>query len=87
MIVRMAGVPSMDSSAESSIENLCSFCKHHGVELIFSHVNPQPMELFRKYGIIDEIGKDRFCDNIDDAIEMASTLLKMEEIPTVEEVK
>ena len=87
MIVRMAGVPSMDSSAESSIENLCSFCKHHGVELIFSHVNPQPMELLRKYGIIDEIGKDRFCDNIDDAIEMASTLLKMEEIPTVEEVK
>ena len=87
MIVRMAGVPSMDSSAESSIENLCSFCKHHGVELVFSHVNPQPMELFRKYGIIDEIGKDRFCDNIDDAIEMASTLLKMEEIPTVEEVK
>ena len=44
-------------------------------------------ELFRKYGIIEEIGADRFCDNIDDAIEMASNLLKMEEIPTVEEVK
>ena len=87
MIVRMSGVPSMDSSAESSIENLCSFCKHHGVELIFSHVNPQPMELFRKYGVIEEIGADRFCNNIDDAIEMASNLLKMEEIPTVEEVK
>ncbi len=84
MIVRMAGVPSMDSSAENSIENLCSFCKHHGVELIFSHVNPQPMKLFRKYGIIEEIGEDRFCPSIDDAIEMASNLLKMEKISTAE---
>jgi len=84
MIVRMSGVPSMDSTAEASIENLCALCESNGVELIFSHVNPQPMELLRKYGIVDETGKDRFCNNIDDAIEMASVLLKAKEEPTDE---
>ncbi|MBQ9743538.1 MAG: STAS domain-containing protein [Clostridia bacterium] len=82
MIVRMSGVPSIDSSAVSNIENLCSFCQHHGVGLIFSHVNPQPMEIFRKYGLIEEIGADRFSANIDDAIDLATRLMKMEEIHT-----
>ncbi|MBQ8392762.1 MAG: STAS domain-containing protein [Clostridia bacterium] len=82
MIVRMSGVPSIDSSAVSNIENLCSFCQHHGVELIFSHVNPQPMEIFRKYDLIEEIGADRFSANIDDAIDLATRLMKMEEIHT-----
>ena len=85
MIVRMSGVPSMDSTAEGSIENLCAFCQHNGVELIFSHVNPQPMEMFRKFGLVEEIGADRFCGHIDEAIDLASRLMEMEKIPTAED--
>ena len=75
LILRMSGVPTMDSTAVKNIENLCSYCDRHKVRLIFSHVNEQPMSVLKKDGIVDRLGADSFCSHIDDAIELAEQIL------------
>ena len=74
LIIRMRGVPSLDATGMNALENLYSYCNAHGVRLIFSHVNEQPMKTMRRAGFVDLIGEDHFCSCIDDAIAHARTL-------------
>jgi SulP family sulfate permease len=39
-----------------------------------SHVNEQPMKVFQKSGMYDEIGAENFCENIDAALERARVI-------------
>ena len=75
MIIRMSGVPTVDSTAERNIEDLLKFCEDRSIHLIFSHVNPQPYTILQKNGVVDKLGAERFCPNIDDAIELATKLI------------
>ena len=77
MIIRMSGVPTVDSTAERNIEDLLKFCEDRGIHLVFSHVNPQPYTILKKNGVVDKLGEDRFCPNIDDAIELATKLISV----------
>ncbi len=79
LIIRMRGVPSLDSSGMNALENLYDYCNAHGVRLIFSHVNEQPMKTMRRAGFVDKVGEDHFRSNIDDAIAFARELLEREE--------
>jgi SulP family sulfate permease len=71
----MSGVPTVDSTAERNIEDLLKFCEDRSIHLIFSHVNPQPYTILQKNGVVDKLGAERFCPNIDDAIELATKLI------------
>lgn len=71
LILRMRSVPSLDSTALNALENLYVRCTKQGVRLIFSHVNQQPMQVMRKAGFYDMVGKENFCAHIDDALEKA----------------
>lgn len=44
--------------------------------LILSHVNEQPMKVMEKAGFIEKAGREIFCENIDKALEIASTFDK-----------
>ncbi|MBQ7034126.1 MAG: STAS domain-containing protein [Clostridia bacterium] len=74
LILRMRAVPAIDATAMNALETLCKKCKNNGVELIFSHVNTQPLEALKKSGIYQTVGADRFCAHIDEALELASKL-------------
>ncbi len=76
LIIRMRGVPSLDSTGMNALENLHKYCSAHGVSLIFSHVNEQPMKTMRRAGFVDLIGEDHFRTCIDDAIGYARSLLE-----------
>ena len=78
LIIRMRGVPSLDSTGMNALEDLHAYCRENGVSLIFSHVNDQPMKTMERAGFVDLIGRDNFRANIDDAIEHARTLLEAE---------
>ncbi len=78
LIIRMRGVPSLDSTGMNTLENLHKYCSAHGVSLIFSHVNEQPMKTMRRAGFVDLIGEDHFCTCIDDAIGYARSLLEQQ---------
>ena len=76
LIIRMRGVPSLDASGMNALENLYDYCNAHGVRLIFSHVNEQPMKTMRRAGFVDLVGEEHFCSCIDDAIAHARTLIE-----------
>ena len=78
LIIRMRGVPSLDATGMNALENLYDYCKEHGVNLIFSHANEQPMKAMERAGFVDLVGKENFRPNIDDAIAYATQLLEAE---------
>ncbi len=79
LIIRMRGVPSLDATGMNALENLYNYCTEHGVRLIFSHANEQPMKTMRRAGFVDMVGEEHFRPNIDDAIAHARELLEEEE--------
>ncbi len=75
MILRMRSVPALDITALNSLCRLWEECRHHRIELIFSHVNEQPMSVMKKAGFYDAVGgAEYFCANIDEALEKAAQL-------------
>ena len=79
LIIRMHGVPSLDSSGMNALENLYEYCKENGVQLIISHANEQPMAAMRHAGFVDLVGEEHFRPNIDDAIAHARELVAADE--------
>ena len=76
LIIRMRGVPSLDASGMNALENLHAYCDAHGVQLVFSHVNEQPMKTMRHAGFVELVGEEHFRTCIDDAIAHTRELLK-----------
>lgn len=74
IILRMRSVPAMDVSALQTLVEVYENCKHKGITLIFSHVQPQPLNVMEKAGFVERIGKEHFCGNIDEALAHAEEI-------------
>jgi len=72
IIFRMRGVPALDASAMHAMEQLYNRCKEANIQMVFSHVNEQPLKTMEKCGFVDKVGRENFCAHIDEAIEWAS---------------
>ncbi|MCR5293065.1 MAG: STAS domain-containing protein [Eubacterium sp.] len=75
IIIRMRGVPALDATAMHSLESFYDRCRTKGIQLVFSHVNEQPLNTMQKDGFVEKVGKENFRPHIDDAIEWAKNLL------------
>jgi len=74
IILRMRGVDAIDATAMHNFEALYEECREKHVQIIFSHVNDQPMSVMEKANFVDLVGREFFCDHIDDALELANSL-------------
>lgn len=74
LIIRMRGVSAIDSTAMDYLNTLYADCKHKKIQLIFSHVNEQPLSLMKKNGFYSKVGAENFCTHIDAAIKRAETI-------------
>ncbi len=74
LVIRMRGVPAIDATAMHSFEQLYERCKANGVQLVFSHVNEQPMATMEKDGFVDLVGRENFRPHIDDALKRAAEI-------------
>ncbi len=74
VILRMRAVPAMDITALNGLRKLWEECGRKGIELVFSHVNDQPMSVLRKSGLYGQVGADNFQPNIDAALDRAARL-------------
>ena len=74
LILRMRGVPAIDATSLAGLEQLYKKCKENGVTLILSHVNTQPLNAMKKSGLFDKVGRNYFCNHIDDALKVASKI-------------
>jgi len=74
LVIRMRGVPAIDATAMRSFEQLYERCKENNVQLVFSHVNEQPMSTMEKDGFVDLVGRENFKPHIDDALKRAAEI-------------
>lgn len=74
LVIRMRGVPAIDATAMHSFELLYDRCKKNNVQLVFSHVNEQPMNTMEKDGFVDLVGRENFKPHIEDALKRAAEL-------------
>jgi SulP family sulfate permease len=74
VILRMRGVPALDISALRTLEQIHETCEKHGIRLILSHVNEQPMNVMKKDRFDEKIGAENFAAHIDDALAMAGEI-------------
>ena len=72
----MRSVPALDSTALNAMADLYKSCEKRGITLILSHVNQQPMKVMEKAGFAQNVGKENFCETIDDAIRRAEELIR-----------
>lgn len=76
LILRMRSVNAIDASAMNALESLYKKCSKRGVNVVLSHVNPQPMSVIKKSGLYDKIGEENFCEHIDQALSRANTFFE-----------
>lgn len=74
LILRMRNVPAIDASGVEMLDKITKRCKKHQIEVVFSHVNEQPMHAMEKAGFVQRVGKENFCDHIDSALLRAEKL-------------
>ena len=75
LILRMRGVPALDSTAMNALQNLVKTCEGKGITLVFSHVNEQPMHVMEKAGFVELVGKENFQSNISAALKRAEEVI------------
>lgn len=76
VVIRMRSVPAIDASAMKNLRELADRAKKKQIQLIFSHVNEQPMHVMEKDGFIEYVGEENFRKNIVEALDYAESLIK-----------
>lgn len=71
LIIRMRGAGAIDATAMGYLNDLYEDCKKKNIQLVFSHVNEQPLSVMKKNGFFDKVGEENFCPNIDSALKRA----------------
>ncbi|MGM9608189.1 MAG: SulP family inorganic anion transporter [Oscillospiraceae bacterium] len=74
VVLRMRSVPAVDATGIHAFETILKTCRKKGITLVMSHVNEQPMKVLRKAGMVEAIGEENFCPNIDAALARAKAI-------------
>ena len=76
LVIRMRNVPAVDATGVESLTRIVKRCERHNVKVVFSHVNEQPMHAMEKAGLVEVVGKENFCNHIDNALVRAEEIEK-----------
>ena len=75
VILRMRNVPAMDASGLHALEVAIEKLHRDGVKTLLTGVQPQPMKVMLASGMVDMIGLDHFCADIDEALQRVRDLV------------
>jgi SulP family sulfate permease len=68
VIFRMRNVPAMDASGLHAFQIAIEKLHRDGVKIFLTAVQPQPMKVMFESGLVDKLGEQKFCADIDDAL-------------------
>ena len=71
LILRMRHVSAMDSTGMHALRALVRRARHDGTLVLLSGVHMQPLVALRRSGMLDDIGEDALCDNLEIAVRRA----------------
>ena len=83
LILKMHEVISMDASALHKLEHLYGKLRNHGKHLILCGPHTQPYFLMHQAGFFERIGKENVAANLEDALQRARELLKLQSVSVV----
>ncbi len=78
LIMRMRNTHYLDAGGIRALEQALAGLKRQKITLVLSGVHVQPRKLLTKMGLIEKIGAENVCDNIDIALERTKKLLSGE---------
>ena len=73
-ILRMRQVPLIDASGVHSLQGLIDRCRRKGIVLIVSGLQPQPLQVIRRMGIVDRPGELHLVEDFAAACALATEL-------------
>jgi SulP family sulfate permease len=68
VVFRMRHVPSMDATGLHAFRTAVEKMQRDGVTIYITGIQPQPMSVLHKAGVVDQIGIENFCGNLDEAL-------------------
>jgi SulP family sulfate permease len=75
LILRLHLVTAMDATALNALESIIERFQHHGSTVVLSGLHRQPLDMLRKAGFIDVIGRENLCAHFDPALSRAKAIL------------
>lgn len=74
VVFRMRYVPSMDATGLHAFRTAVEKMQRDGVRIFITGIQPQPMSVLFKAGVVDLIGAENFCGDIDEALDRCRLL-------------
>lgn len=78
-IIRMRRVPFIDSTGLKNLKSFINRGRHHGIQVLLSGLQTKPYEALKREGILEMLGEENVCPNIELALERAKKLLEAEQ--------
>lgn len=75
LILRLHLVTAMDATALNTLESVTERFQHHGGTVILSGLHRQPLDMLRKAGFVQQIGRNNLVAHFDDALLRAREVL------------
>jgi SulP family sulfate permease len=75
VIFRMRNVPAMDASGLHAFRVAIQKLRRDGVRIFLTAVQPQPMKVMFESGLVDWLGTEKFCADLDEALAQARQML------------
>jgi SulP family sulfate permease len=75
LIVRLRNVIAIDASGLRELEQLCDESVRRGTTVVLSGVHAQPLLAIERSGLLERVGEDNVCADIDAALARARALL------------
>ena len=75
LILRLHLVSAMDATALNALESIVERMQHAHGTVILSGLHRQPLDMLRKAGFVEVIGRKNFCATFDDALVRANQVL------------
>lgn len=79
LIIRMRNVPAIDSTGLHILRQIIKKNRKHQTTLILSGVQPQPLKALEQSGLLEKIGKENICKNIDASLKRARRIIELNE--------
>lgn len=74
LILRLHLVTAMDATGMNALESVVERMKSRGSTVILSGIHQQPLQMLRKAGFLEVIGRENFCATFDDALARATSI-------------
>jgi len=76
LVLRMRHVPAMDATGLVALEEIVNNSQKLSYKLIISGIQPQPLQVIKKYGLYDQIGAVYVINDFKQSIKTAEQILK-----------